>query len=66
MATSRARAPRAQMFQPFDALAGYREILKEQERIVVPKKVLSEDDYEILNYNVHQIKKRINGQACIL
>ncbi|MCD7950681.1 MAG: YolD-like family protein [Erysipelotrichaceae bacterium] len=57
MATSRVRAPRAQMFQPYDALIGFKELLKEQERVVVPKKVLSEDDYEMLNYNVHQIKK---------
>lgn len=56
MTTARARAPRAQMFQPFDALPGYREILREQERVVVPKKVLSEDDYEMLNRNVYQMK----------
>lgn len=50
------RASRAQMFQSFDALKGFREILKEQERVIVPKKVLSEDDLAELDYKVHQIK----------
>ena len=52
----RTRAQRAQIFQSFDALKGFREILKEQERIVVPKKILSEDDLAELDYKVHQIK----------
>lgn len=50
------RAQRAQIFQSFDALKGFREILNEQERIIVPKKVLSEDDLEQLDYTIHQIK----------
>ncbi|MCR0155782.1 YolD-like family protein [[Clostridium] innocuum] len=50
------RAQRAQIFQSFDALKGFREILKEQEKIVVPKKILSEDDLAELDYKVHQIK----------
>ncbi len=52
----RTRAQRAQIFQSFDALKGFREILKEQEKIVVPKKILSEDDLAELDYKVHQIK----------
>lgn len=52
----RTRAQRAQQFQSFDALKGFREILKKQEIVVVPKKILSEDDYELLNQQVHQIK----------
>lgn len=40
----KARASRAQIFQSFDALKGFREILKEKERVIVPKKILSEDD----------------------
>ena len=50
------RATRAQMFQSYDALKGFKEILKEQERIVVPKKELSEDDLEQLDYKIHQVK----------
>lgn len=52
----RTKAQRAQIFQSFDALKGFREILKEQERIIVPKKILSEDDLEELNYKIHQVK----------
>ena len=51
----KSRAKRAQIFQSFDALKGFREILKEQERITVPKKELSEDDLEQLAYTIHQI-----------
>ena len=52
----RTRAQRAQIFQSFDALKGFREILKEQERIIVPKKILSEDDLTELDYKIHQVK----------
>lgn len=52
----RTKAQRAQIFQSFDALKGFREILKEQERIIVPKKILSEDDLEELDYKIHQVK----------
>lgn len=47
---------RAQIFQSFDALKGFREILKEQEKVVVPKKILSEDDLDMLDRKVQQIK----------
>lgn len=50
------RASRAQIFQSFDALKGFRETLKEKERVIVPKKILSEDDLAELDYKVHQIK----------
>lgn len=50
------RASRAQIFQSFDALKGFREILKEKERVIVSKKILSEDDLAELDYKIHQIK----------
>ena len=50
------RANRAQIFQSFDALKGFREILKEKERVIVPKKMLSEDDLAELDYKIHQVK----------
>lgn len=49
------KASRAQIFQSFDALKGFREILKEKERVIVPKKILSEDALSELDYKVHQI-----------
>ena len=47
---------RAHIFQSFDALKGFREILREQERIVVPKKILSEDDLDILDRKIHCVR----------
>lgn len=52
----KARASRAQIFQSFDALKGFREILKEKERVTVPKKILSDDDLVELDYKIHQVK----------
>lgn len=52
----RARAQRAQIFQSFDALKGFRELLKEQEKVIVQRKTLSEDDLEELDRKVHQIQ----------
>lgn len=52
----RTMAQRAQQFQSFDALKGFREILKQQEIVIVPKKILSEDDYALLNQLVYQIQ----------
>ena len=51
------RQQRAYIFQAFDALKGFRELLREKERIVVEKRELSEDDLEILNKKIHQIQK---------
>lgn len=48
---------RAHIFSAFDALKGFRELLKEKERIVVPKRILSEDDLEILNQKIHAVEK---------
>ena len=50
------RASRAQIFQSFDALKGFREIPKEKERIIVPRKVLSEDDLDMLDRKIKMIK----------
>ncbi len=54
---TRERAERAQIFQSFDALEGFREIIKAQERKVVPKPELTEDDYNELNDTIHRIEK---------
>ena len=54
------RAQRAQIFQSFDALKGFRELLKEQEKIIVQRKILSEDDLEELDQKVHQIQIGMN------
>lgn len=50
------KAPRAQIFLPFDSLKGFRELLKEKERIVVPKKELSEDALALMDYTFSQVE----------
>lgn len=50
---------RARQFLPFDALKGFREAIKEKERIKVDKIELSEDLAEILSYKLNQVKKGI-------
>lgn len=47
--------PRAQIFQSFDSLKGFRELLKKQEKIKVDKIELSEDDYEELDRIIHNV-----------
>ena len=51
------KVQRAHIFSAFDALKGFRELLKEQERVIVPKRILSEDDFEILNQKIHAVEK---------
>lgn len=52
------RAERAKQFMPFDALKGFREALEEKERIVVPKRELSEEQKEELDFKMRQVRKK--------
>lgn len=51
------RSNRAKQFMPFDALKGFREALAEKERIIVPKKELSEERKAELNEKLHQLQR---------
>ncbi len=51
------RQQRAYIFQAFDALKGFRELLNEKERIVVEKRELSEDDLEMLDQKIHEVQQ---------
>ena len=51
------RADRAKQFMPFDALKGFREALAEKERIIVPKRELSEEQKAELDIKLQQIQK---------
>ena len=51
------RQQRAYIFQVFDALKGFRELLREKERIVVEKRELSEDDLDMLDQRIHEVQK---------
>ena len=46
---------RAKQFMPFDALKGFREALAEKERLLVPKKELSEERKAEIDSILHQI-----------
>lgn len=51
------REERAKQFMPFAALKGYAEALQKKEKIVVPKKELSEEHKLYLNEKFQHIKK---------
>ncbi len=51
------RQQRAKQFAPFDALKGFREALREKEKVVVPKVELSEDKKEELDFLLQTLKK---------
>lgn len=48
---------RARQFLPFDALKGFKEVIKKREKIKVDKIELSEDVAVELSYKLNQIKK---------
>ena len=48
---------RAKQFAPFDALKGFREALKEKEKIKIEKKELSEDKIRKINDILKNIKE---------
>ncbi len=48
---------RAKIFMPFDALKGFRELLSEEERIIVNKKELMDEAKEDINYTLKKLNK---------
>jgi len=52
-----ANSDRARQFMPFDALKGLKEEIRKREKIKVPKKELSPDGVEMLEYKLQQVKK---------
>lgn len=51
------RADRAKQFMPFDALKGLRVALAQKEKILVPKRELSEEQKEELDRTIRLIQK---------
>ena len=47
---------RAQIYMSFDALKGFKEKIKEKQRIIVAPKELSEDDLDELDRKIKQLK----------
>ncbi len=48
---------RAKIFLPFDALKGFQEALREKEKILVDKKILSLEEKEKISNKLLQVKK---------
>ena len=51
------KADRARQFMPFAALTGYYEVIKQREKIIEPRKELSEDEAEILSSKLGSVQK---------
>ena len=51
------RGSRAKQFMPFDTLKGFREAVAEKERIIVPKRDISEEQKEELEWKIRQLQK---------
>lgn len=48
---------RAKIFLPYDTLKGLREALREKEKVIVAKKILSEDEKRVLSNKLQQVQK---------
>lgn len=54
---NRKKCDRAKQFLPFDALKGFREALREKEKVLVSKIILSKEEAETLSKKIAQIQK---------
>lgn len=52
------REHRAKQFMPFDALRGFREAMEEKERMIVPKRDLSEEQKEELDWKLRRLQEK--------
>jgi len=50
---------RAKQFLPFNSLRGYYDLIKEKEKIVTPKRELSDYDIELLNNKIMSLEKNM-------
>ena len=57
MAKRNEYADRAKIFAPFDALKGFQEALREKEKVVVSKKIISQEEKELIGEVLKEIKK---------
>lgn len=58
MAKKNEYADRAKIFAPFDALKGFKEALREKEKVVVSKKIISQEEKEKIGEVLKNIKKK--------
>lgn len=55
---------RAQLFQPFDSLKGFRRQLKRQERVIVEMPQLFEDELQALNTKLYRLRPGMIVTVC--
>ena len=53
------RSDRAKQFLPFNSLRGYYDLIREKEKIITPKRELSDDDLEELSNKLRSINKNM-------
>ena len=58
MPERRPRADRAQQFMPFAALKGYYDLIRERERVVEPKRELTDEKALELSQRLAQVERR--------
>ncbi len=54
---------RAKIFMPFAALKGYEDAIKEKQRVIVPRKELSEESKESIDYCLKIIEKNLQDNT---
>lgn len=57
MARKNEYADRAKIFAPFDALKGFKEALREKEKVVVKKRIISQEEKDKIGEILKNIKK---------
>ncbi len=55
---------RAQLFQPFDSLKGFRRQLQRQERVIVEMPQLFEDELQALNTKLYRLRPGMIVTVC--
>ena len=50
---------RAKQFLPFNSLRGYYDLIEEKQKVIIPKRELSDYDIELLNEKLKQIEKNM-------
>lgn len=50
---------RAKQFLPFNSLRGYYDLIEEKQKVIIPKRELSDYDIELLNDKLKQIEKNM-------
>ena len=53
------RRDRAKQFLPFNSLRGYYDLIEEKQKVIIPKRELSDYDIELLNDKLKQIEKNM-------